>query len=86
MSGGRSGGRGESDFDLQFKKTFSNAKGAFDRSKLSPRPPDRPPDIIFEKYGISAFSGKKFIVVAFLDQFLCQFKLTIRKTPKMTPV
>ena len=44
--------------------------------------PRGPPVIRFEKNNISAFTGKNIDVIAFLDQFLPQFKTWHRKQPK----
>ena len=44
--------------------------------------PRGPPVIKFEKSNISAITGKKINVIAFLDQFLPQFKTRHRKQSK----
>ena len=46
-------------------------------TQTSTKSPDGPPSYIIEKYGISAFTGKKINVIAFLDHFLHLFKFLV---------
>ena len=75
------GGQWRANFSLkfQFKIDFFHFSSNFKLKLSLPWPPFWHPFSKFEKYGLSAFSGKKINVVACLDQFLAICKMMLKQ-------
>ena len=56
---------------------FSFFPTHFKLTQTPTKSPDGPPSYIIEQYGISAFTGKKINIIAFLDHFLESFKFLV---------
>ena len=84
VSGGPRGDLATQNFHLSydFEPKKFNIEKDFKLKFTLPKSPRGPPDTGFGKSNISAFTGKKFNVVKFLDQFLVHFEKGQQNPPQ----